>query len=177
MAKLRENLTITTGKGQVFNFNFTEQYNEVFNLRQEVDNSDAFITLLSPSTAIGQSSIRNAKSIVVKNDGEVGAEVQFKVTDYANNSNVDDANSIDISGDGASTTRYVTTLLGAGEYMFLPNARWLSYENDTSGANAKPTTNGAYLSLTSDLEVDSGTLLNDAGVEAADTEITVDDSD
>ena len=177
MAKLRENLTITTGKGQVFNFNFTEQYNEVFNLRQEVDNSDAFITLLSPSTAIGQSSIRNAKSIVVKNDGEVGAEVQFKITDYANNSNVDDANSIDISGDGASTTRYVTTLLGAGEYMFLPNARWLSYENDTSGANAKPTTNGAYLSLTSDLEVDSGTLLNDAGVEAADTEITVDDSD
>ena len=177
MAKLRENLTITTGKGQVFNFNFTEQYNEVFNLRQEVDNSDAFITLLSPSTTIGQSSIRNAKSIVVKNDGEVGAEVQFKITDYANNSNVDDANSIDISGDGASTTRYVTTLLGAGEYMFLPNARWLSYENDTSGANAKPTTNGAYLSLASSLEVDSGTLLNDAGVEAADTEITVDDSD
>ena len=177
MAKLRENLTITTGKGQVFNFNFTEQYNEVFNLRQEVDNSDAFITLLSPSTSIGQSSIRNAKSIVVKNHGEVGAEVQFKITDYANNSNVDDANSIDISGDGASTTRYVTTLLGAGEYMFLPNARWLSYENDTSGANAKPTTNGAYLSLTSDLEVDSGTQLNDAGVEAADTEITVDDSD
>ena len=39
MAKLRENLTITTGKGQVFNFNFTEQYNEVFNLWQEVDSS------------------------------------------------------------------------------------------------------------------------------------------
>ena len=177
MAKLRENLTITTGKGQVFNFNFTEQYNEVFNLRQEVDNSDAFITLLSPSTTIGQSSIRNAKSIVVKNDGEVGAEVQFKITDYANNSNVDDANSIDISGDGASTTRYVTTLLGAGEYMFLPNARWLSYENDTSGANAKPTTNGAYLSLASSLEVDSGTLINQADFEDDSTTLTVDDSD
>ena len=177
MAKLTENLTITTGKGETFNFNFTEQYNEVFNLRQEVDNSDAFITLLSPSTTIGQSSIRNAKSIVVKNDGEVGAEIQFKITDYANNSNVDDANSIDISGDGASTTRYVTSLLGAGEYMFLPNARWLSYENDTSGANANPVINGAYFSLSSDLEVDSGILLNDAGVEAADTSITVDDGD
>ena len=177
MAKLSESLTIKTGKGETFNFNFTEQYSEVFNLRQEVDNSDAFITLLSPSTTIGQSSIRNAKSIVVRNDGEVGAEIQFQITDYANSSDVDDANSIDISGDGASTTRYVTTLLGAGEYMFLPNARWVSYENDTSGSNAKPTTNGDYLSLSSDLEVDTGILLNDTGVEAADTSITVDDGD
>mgnify|MGYP003154605955 CR=1 FL=1 len=43
MAKLTESLTITTGKGERFNFNFTEQYNEVFNLRQEVDNSNSFI--------------------------------------------------------------------------------------------------------------------------------------
>ena len=177
MASISESLTITTGKGDRFNFNFTEQYSEAFNLRQEVDSSDAFITLLTPSTTIGQSSIRNAKSIVVRNDGDVGAEIQFKVTDYKNNSNVDDANSIDISGDGAETTRYVSALLGAGEYMFLPNARWVSYEADLSAANAKPTTSGAYLSLASSLEVDSNTQINDAGVEAADTEITVDDSD
>ena len=177
MAKLTESLTIQTGTGESFNFNFAEDYTEVFNLRQKVDNSNSFITLLTPSTTIGQSSIRNAKSIVIRNDGEVGTEVQFKVTDYANNSNVDDANSIDISGDGASTTRYITTLLGAGEYMFLPNARWVSYEDDASAANAKPTTNGAYLTLTSDLEVDSGTTINDSGFEAADTELTVADSD
>ena len=177
MAKLTESLTIQTGKGETFNFNFNEQYTEVFNLRQEVDNSNSFITLLTPSTSIGQSSIRNAKSIVIRNDGEVGAEIQFKITDYADSSNVDAANSIDISGDGGSTTRQISTLLGAGEYMFLPNARWVSYENDASAANAKPTTNGAYLSLSSDLEVDSGILLNDAGVEAADTSITVDDGD
>ena len=155
MAKLSESLTIRTGKGETFNFNFTEQYNEVVNLRQELDNTNAFITLLTPSTTIGQSSIRNAKSIVVRNDGEVGAEIQFQITDYADSSNVDDANLIDISGDGASTTRYVTTLLGAGEYMFLPNARWVSYENDTSGANAKPTTSGAYLTLDTNEYVDS----------------------
>ncbi len=171
MAKLTESLTITTGKGETFNFNFTEQYNEVFNLRQEVDNTNAFITLLTPSTTIGQSSIRNAKSIVVKNDGEVGAEIQLQVTDYANSSDVDDANSIDISGDGAVTTRYITTLLGAGEYMFLPNARWLSYENDTSGANAKPTTSGAYLSLDANEYVDSGAD-NDSATEDAMTDDT-----
>jgi len=177
MAKLTESLTIQTGTGESFNFNFAEDYTEVFNLRQEVDNSNSFITLLTPSTTIGQSSIRNAKSIVIRNDGEVGTEVQFKVTDYANNSNVDDANSIDISGDGASTTRYITTLLGAGEYMFLPNARWVSYEDDASAANAKPTTNGAYLTLTSDLEVDSGTLINQADFEDTSTTLTVDDGD
>jgi hypothetical protein len=155
MAKLTESLTITTGKGDKYNFSFNEEYTEVFNLRQEVDNSNSFITLLTPSTTIGQSSIRNAKSIVVKNDGEVGAEIQFKVTDYANNSNVDDANSIDISGDGASTTRQISTLLGAGEYMFLPNARWVSYEDDASAANAKPTTSGAYLTLDANEYLDS----------------------
>ncbi len=175
MAKLTENLTIKTGKGETFNFNFAEEYNEVFNLRQEVDNSNAFITLLSPSTTIGQSSIRNAKSIVVRNDGEVGAEIQFQVTDYADSSDVDAANSIDIAGGGASiTTRYITTLLGAGEYMFLPNARWVSYEDDTSAGNAKPTTSGAYLDVTG-LYVATGQLLNDTGVEETDTTITVDD--
>ena len=76
MSKLTESLTIRTGKGETFNFNFTEQYTEVFNLRQEVDNTNAFITLITPSTTIGQSSIRNAKSIVIKNDGEVGSEIQ-----------------------------------------------------------------------------------------------------
>ena len=171
MSKLTESLTIQTGKGETFNFNFTEQYTEVFNLRQEVDNTNAFITLLTPSTTIGQSSIRNAKSIVVRNDGEVGAEIQLQVTDYADSSNVDDANSIDISGDGASTTRYITTLLGAGEYMFLPNARWISYENDTSGANAKPTTSGTYLTLDTNEYVDS-TADNDSATEDAMTDDT-----
>ena len=176
MAKLTENLTITTGKGETFNFNFAEQYNEVFNLRQEVDNSDAFITLLSPSTTIGQSSIRNAKSIVVRNDGEVGAEIQFKVTDYKNNSNVDDANSIDISGDGAETTRYISALLGAGEYMFLPNARWVSYEADLSAANAKPTTSGTYLTLDSNLYSDSTADTTEAFADDNDNLIQIDDA-
>tara|TARA_R110002110_G_scaffold147162_8_gene337596 strand:- start:1860 stop:3452 length:1593 start_codon:yes stop_codon:yes gene_type:complete len=175
MAKLTESLTIKTGKGETFNFNFAEQYNEVFNLRQEVDNSDAFITLLSPSTTIAQSSIRNAKSIVVRNGGEVGAEIQFKVTDYADSSNVDAANSIDISGDGAETTRYISALLGAGEYMFLPNARWVSYEADLSAANAKPTTNGAYLTLDTNEYVASGALTTEGFADDDDTTITFDD--
>ena len=73
-----------------------------------------------------------AKSIVVRIDGEVGAEIQFQITDYANSSDVDDANSIDISGDGSSTTRYVTTLLGAGEYIYFPTMRQMSFSANAS---------------------------------------------
>ena len=54
MAKLTESLTIQTGTGESFNFNFAEDYTEVFNLRQKVDNSNSFITLLTPSTTIWQ---------------------------------------------------------------------------------------------------------------------------
>ena len=176
MARLTESLSLKTGLGDSYDFSLSEDYNEVFNLRQEVDNSDAFIKLVGSSTSISAQNLQNVKAMVVKNHGKVSAEVQIKITEFKNNSNVDDANSVDLGG-GATVSRYASFLLGSGEYIFMPNVRWVGYNAAVSGANAKPTTNGAYLSLTSDLEVDSGTLINDAGVEAADTEITVDDSD
>ena len=52
MAQLVESLTLKTGLGDSYNFNLAEDYNEVFNLRQEVDNSDAFIKLLGSSSSI-----------------------------------------------------------------------------------------------------------------------------
>ena len=176
MATLTESLSIKTGLGDSYDFSLSENYNEVFNLRQEVDNSNAFIKLVGSSTSISAQNLQNVRAMVIKNHGTVGAEVQIKLNEFKNNSNVDDANSVDLGG-GATTYRYASFLLAAGEYIFLPNVRWVGYNEAASGANAKPTTDGAYLSLTSDLEVDTGTQLNDAGVEAADTEITVDDSD
>ena len=176
MATLTESLSIKTGLGDSYDFSLSENYNEVFNLRQEVDNSDAFIKLIGSSTSISAQNLQNVRAMVIKNHGTVGAEVQIKLNEYKNNSNVDDANSVDLGG-GATTARYASFLLGAGEYVFLPNVRWVGYNEAASAANAKPTTSGAYLTLSSDLEVDSGQQLNDAGVEAADTSITVDDGD
>ena len=176
MAILKESLSLKTGLGDSYNFSLSESYNEVFNLRQEVDNSDAFIKLVGSSTSISAQNLQNLRAMVIKNHGKVSAEVQFKYTEFKNNSNVDDANSVDMGG-GATVARYASFLLGSGEYIFMPNVRWLGYNEAASGANAKPTTNGAYLSLTSDLEVDSGTTINDSGFEAADTELTVADSD
>ena len=176
MARLTESLSLKTGLGDSYDFSLSEDYNEVFNLRQEVDNSDAFIKLVGSSTSISAQNLQNVRAMVIKNHGKVSSEVQIKITEFKNNSNVDDANSVDLGG-GTTVARYASFLLSSGEYIFMPNVRWVGYNEAASAANAKPTTSGAYLSLTSDLEVDSGTLLNDAGVEAADTEITVDDSD
>ncbi len=176
MARLTESLSLKTGLGDSYDFSLSEDYNEVFNLRQEVDNSDAFIKLVGSSSSISAQNLQNVRAMVVKNHGRVGAEIQIKLTEFKNNSNVDDANSVDLGG-GATVSRYASFLLGSGEYIFMPNVRWVGYNEAASAANAKPTTNGAYLSLTSDLEVDSGTQLKDAGVEAADTEITEDDLD
>ena len=177
MARLTENLSIKTGLGDSYDFSLSENYNEVFNLRQEVDNSDGFIKLIGSSSSISAQNLQNVRAMVIKNHGLVSSEIQFSFTDYKDNSNVDDANSVDLGPGSATVTRQASFLLGAGEYIFLPNVRWVSYAEAASAANAKPTTNGAYLTLTSDLEVDSGIQLNDAGVEAADTSITVDDGD
>ena len=81
MAKLIENLSISTGKGGSYKYSIVENYNEVFSINQEVDNSDSFITLVSPSTTLGQAKLRDVKSMVIKNNGRTSIEVQLKVTE------------------------------------------------------------------------------------------------
>ena len=155
MASLVQKLNISTGKGESYNYSLTENYTETFSLRQEVDNSDGFIKLVGSSTSISAQNLQDVKSMVVKNNGLVGAEVQFQFTEYKDNSNVDDANSVDLGPGSATVTRQASFLLGAGEFAFLPNVRWVGYAEAASGANAKPTTNGAYLTLDTNEYVDS----------------------
>ena len=109
MARLTESLSLKTGLGESYDFNVTENYNEVFNLRQEVDSSDAFIKLLGSSSSISAQNLQNVRAMVIKNHGIVGAEVQLKITDYDDNSNVDNANSVDTGG-GATVSRYASFL-------------------------------------------------------------------
>mgnify|MGYP003675165119 CR=1 FL=1 len=155
MARMTENLKITTGAGEIFNYNISENYNEIFSKRQEVDNSNAFITLVTPDTDIGANTLRDIKAMIIKNNAIVAIEVQLKLTDYKDNSDVDAANSVDLGPGSATTTRNVSFMLAAGEFMLFPNARWVSYAEDTSAANAKPTTNGEYLTLDANEYVDT----------------------
>ena len=174
MALLTENLSIQSGLGDSYDFSVTENYNQVFNIRQEVDNSDAFIKLLGSSSSISAQNLQNVRAMVIKNHGIVGAEIQVKLTDYDDNSTVDNANAVD-TGEGMTVYRYASFLLGAGEYIFLPNVRWISYNAAVSGGNAKPATSGAYLTLDANEYVASGALTTEGFADDADTTITFDD--
>ena len=154
-------------------FDKEKKYNNVFENSQEVDNTDGFINVLSVSTTKGANTVSNIKALCVYNEGNVGAELQFAYQEWKNNSNTDDANSVDTGG-GATVTRYATMLLQAGEFIYLPHGRLLGYNADASGANATSITNVAPNSNEYTAVADE--LINGA-INDSVTTVTVDDRD
>ena len=185
MARLDANLTVGTGQGD-YECSMTDQYTEIVTTKQKVDNTDTFITIASLGkslTGIGGSvgqRLKGAKLIVIKNNSPVTVEIQLKYPEWKDNgSNVDQTNSIDISGDGASTERQIMFILGANEYIVLPNQWAVGYENDASGGNAATIDNKGGYDVDNNLYVAaSDILLNDGdNINATDTAIVVDDGD
>ena len=154
-------------------FDKEKKYNNVFENSQEVDNTDGFINVLSVSTTKGANTVSNIKALCVYNEGNVGAELQFAYQEWKNNSNTDDANSVDTGG-GATVTRYATMLLQAGEFIYLPHGRLLGYNADASGANATSITNVAPDS--NEYTVVDASGANEA-IDNSETAIDVDDGD
>ena len=149
-------------------FNKQKIYNDIYENSQIVDNTDGFINLLTVSTTKGANTVSNIKAVCVYNEGNVGAELQFIVQDWLNNSNTDEKNSVDLGPGSATVSRYITMILPAGEFMYLPNGRLLSYAEDASGANATSISNVAP---DSNEYVDSGAD-NDSATEDAMTDDT-----
>ena len=118
-------------------------YNNKFENIQEVDNTDGFINLLTVSTTKGANTVSNIKALCVHNQGTVGAEIQFIVQDWLDNSNTDEKNSVDLGPGSATVNRYITRLLPAGEFICLPHGRIVSYAEDASAANATSISNVA----------------------------------
>ena len=162
MAQANINLTIN---GQ--NFTKSKAYKTVYENTQEVDNTDGFIDILSVSTTKAANTVSNIKALCVYNQSSVGAEIQLAYQEWKNNSNTDDANSVDTGG-GATVTRYATMLLPAGEFIYLPNGRLVGYNADASAANATSISNTAP---DSNEYVDSGAD-NDSATEDAMTDDT-----
>ena len=111
--------TITTGRGESLTASKSGQYIEVFNIRQEVDNSTAFIPLLSASGTKGSATLEDCKSIIIKNDSDTGAEIQIHTQEWAD----------DTPDTNAGAESYQLYLLGAGEFLFLPNFRQFNFIN------------------------------------------------
>ena len=151
------NVNVNLSLGQKA-FSKSKNFNQVFENTQEVDNTDGFITILSVSATKGTSIVPSLKAFCIYNEGDVPAEVQFTYQEWKNNSNVDDANAVDMGG-GSTNLRYATVLLPAGDFIYLPNGRFCGYNADASAANATTVENTAP---DSNMYVDSGADLDHA---------------
>jgi hypothetical protein len=123
-------------------FSKSKAYTNIYENSQEVDNTDNFITILSVSTTKAPNTVSNIKAVCVYNQSNVGAELRFTYQEWKDNSNTDDANSVDTGG-GATVARYATMLLPAGDFIYLPNGRIVGYWSNRSAANATSISNDA----------------------------------
>tara|TARA_Y100000401_G_scaffold73348_1_gene59322 strand:+ start:1034 stop:2581 length:1548 start_codon:yes stop_codon:yes gene_type:complete len=162
MANINVNLSLGNNS-----FSKSKGFNQVFENTQEVDNTDGFINLLSVTETKGTAAVASIKAFCIYNTGDVSAEVQFVFQEWKNNSNVDDANSVDMGG-GATVNRYVTMTLPAGDFFYLPHGRLIGYNADASAANATTIENTApaaamYVDTGADLDTaTSGDMGSDA---------------
>tara|TARA_R100001594_G_scaffold58551_2_gene92632 strand:- start:2065 stop:3621 length:1557 start_codon:yes stop_codon:yes gene_type:complete len=177
------NLSMTTGEGDRQNFSKSQAYNEVFSTKQEVDNSNAFITLAKSSTAKAENSLQNVKTLIVHNEGPACAEVQFIIQGWDIASGTNGNNAIH-EGDnatlGGSSTRlrYVTQILPPGEFISMPNHRVVAFHEDASPANGTVISNTApdsnmYVAASDG----SDAQLAAEAIDGSETEIDVDDGD
>ena len=169
MANLTQTLNLATGRGQSYSFSSSKSYDEIFDIIQSVDNTDGFINVTSLSDTVGTSTLDDINALVIHNTGSAAAEIQLTFLEYKNNSNVDVQNSVDLGG-GSTATRFITFMLPAGEYIQLPNARFVGYNADASAANAVTVSNAApdsnaYVDSGADLDTaTSGDVASDATV-------------
>ena len=182
MARLDAKLEITTGLGNEYLCEMQDNYTEVKSIVQTVDNSDEFTDIVTFGTASsigGDAGIRmaGAKLVVVKNNNDIPIEILIRTTEFKDNSNVDELNSVDLGPDSATSIRNISYIIAANEYMVLPSTWMVSYAEAHSAANAKTISNqGGF-------DVNSGKLYSAAitdiatALENDTTTFVVDDTD
>ena len=141
MAKKRFTTNLTIDAKDQYTCSISKEYTEVFNLDQQLSSADAGIQLLSGSTTKSFGTMASAQAMLIKNTGNITAEVIIVAMDWKNSSSVDVTNSVDVGGGGATADRSISLLLPAGEFIYLPNSRIISYASSDadpfeSGANA-----------------------------------------
>ena len=116
-----------------------KNYTEKASIVQELSTADGFITLSKFAKNPAALTVNDAKVIVIKNVSNITAEIAIALYDWRNDGGADAAsdtttdvhNSIDVNaengGSEATAVRMITALLPAGEFMYLPNSRFLSY--------------------------------------------------
>ena len=141
MATKRFTTNLTINAQDSYTCNISKNYTEVFNINQELSANDAFIQIVSGSATKSIGTMASAQAILIKNTGNIAAEILVVTQDWKNSSSVDVVNSVDVGGGGAVTDRSMSMLLPAGEFIYLPNSRMVSYSSSDadpyeSAANA-----------------------------------------
>ena len=182
MARLDANLTVKTGQGADYLCEMSEQYTEILTAQQVVDNGDEYTQIATFGTASGiggSAGIRmsGAKLIIVKNNSDIPVELEISTTEFKDNSNVDEANSVDLGPDSSTSVRQISYILAANEYMLLPSTWMVSYAEAHSAGNAKTIDNqSGYGTNSGKLYIDSVVNLAE-DVDGSETAIDVNDSD
>ena len=182
MAKLDTKLEIKTGLGNEYICEMQDNYTEVKSVVQKVDNADEYTQVASFGIISGIGSaagmrMSGAKLVVIKNNNDIPLEIQIQTSEFKDNSNVDELNSVDLGPDSATVTRQISYILASNEYMVLPSTWMVNYAEAHSAANAKTINNqGGF-------DVNSGKLYSTAitdiatALENDTTTFVVDDTD
>ena len=162
--------TIVTGRGDTLRATKSGDYNDIFNIRQECNNETTFINLIAGGTKAA-ATLEDCKTLIIKNTGIVGAEIQLKTKEWTNAT--PDTN--------AGTNSYQSYLLAAGEYILLPSFRQVNMQaGDNSAGDAYQLTNQApdsnmYVAVNNPAAGDAQ--LAAEAIDGSETAIDVDDGD
>ena len=174
MANFKTDLTMAT-PNETINLSKSGDYVEIFKVTQELHsglNGNTFLEILQPSTVAGQSAVKDAKALVIKNAGLVGAEIQIKTNEWADGSSTPDT---------MAGVSYQSYLLGAGDFIYLPNLRQANFRTDVNSlgngyslSNQVPDAN-MYVAVNNPQEGDAQLLATGGTLNDTDTSFAVDD--
>lgn len=154
--------------GQIFNKSKT--YTNIINSEYEIDSTDTFLEIYTSSSTLGTNSLNAIKNFCLYNKSDVPLEVLFTLQDWKNNSNIDEDNSVDVSGSGASNERFVSMIIPAGDFLYMPTGRICGYHTANSAGNAARKTNEVP---DADQEIDSTANVDPAGIVGSTSNTTV----
>ena len=129
--KLQANLTLSTDTD--YDCTYSDTFEDVFVSNFVVENLDKFTQIQEGTRTKGLGSIETAKAVLIKNTGNICAEILITAQDYKDTSSVDAANNVDVGGGGATKLRSFSMLLPAQRFVFLPNTRMISYSSTDDG--------------------------------------------
>ena len=155
MANKKFTTSLTIQAEKTYDCSLSKNYTDVFSINQELDNADAFVTLVSGGSSKATNTMASAKAILLKNNSNIAAELLITVMDWKNSSDTDVHNSVDVGGGGATNFRTWSFLLPANEFMYLPNNRICSYSPSTTGTKESAANAGDGAISTEPLSINS----------------------